>query len=86
MYVMGMLAQGLWMHRGHAGFALGSILATGVFSTALTVLAGVVVWGRFFTGESIMLWQAINLPAFIASVLVYPTVGALVYTGFSKTL
>lgn len=82
LYVLGMLAQGFWLHRRGTGFSLTPILATGAFSTALTILTGVVIWGRFFTGESIMLWQAVNLPALLASLVIYPAVGALVYAGF----
>lgn len=83
LYVLAMLAQGLWLYQsGH--FRLTAVLATGLFSVTLTILAGVVLWGRLFGGQDIMLWQIINLPALLACFIIFPIVAFLVRLGFSQ--
>lgn len=83
LYVLACLAQGLWLHQ-RAGLGLSGLIATGCLSTLLTILAGVVLWGRLFAGESIMLWQAVNLPALCACALIYPIITVLVQFGFTE--
>lgn len=83
-YVLGIVGQGLWLHQRASDFNALAIFASVTFSTLLTLLAGLVIWGQFFAGVQIMLWQVINLPALIASVCVYPIVTSLIIFGFSS--
>lgn len=82
LYLMGAVAQGLWLHR--RGFALGALAAAAVLSTALAVLMGVVLWGRLFAGAGaeIMLWEVVNLPGAVAAAIAFPLVGVVVAYGF----
>jgi len=83
LYVMAIAAQGFWLHQ-HARFGFATLSGIAVLSTGLTLLASIILWGRFFAGESIMLWQVVNLPALIACLLIYPVVAVLIRFGFSE--
>lgn len=83
LYVLALSAQGVWLHQS-GRFSLAAVAATALFSVALTILAGVVIWGRFFGPQDIMLWQVINLPALLACLVVFPVVGILVRIGFAR--
>lgn len=82
LYLVASVLQGLWLHR--RGYALTGIVATALLTSALTVLAGLVIWGRYLAGIDIMLWDAVNLPALIATIIVFPVVTALIAFGFAN--
>lgn len=82
LYVLAILAQGLWLHQS-GRISLPAVACSAVFSAGLSILAGVIIWGRFFGGQDIMLWQLLNIPAIFACFLVFPLVGLLVRIGFS---
>ena len=79
--LMAMVLQGIWLHQ-FGRFSLPAVVATAGFSAILSLLAGLVLWGRVFAGSNIMAWEVINLPAVLACVLVFPAVGLLVRFGF----
>ena len=83
LYLLACVAQGLWLHQ-RTRLDLAPLLAIGAFSTLLALLAGVVIWGRFFAGTSIMLWQAVNLPALLACIIIFPIVTLLLQLGSSQ--
>lgn len=79
-YVLAALAQGIALHR--LGFALAPIAGTALLSTGLSILAGVVLWGRLLVGSEVLLWNVLNLPALIAAGLLFPLVGLLIGLAF----
>jgi len=72
--------QGFALHRG--GLAPSAIIATIGLSVVLTVLAGVVIWGRVFGPTEIMAWGFFNMPAAFASLIMFPLVGGMIYASF----
>lgn len=81
LYLMAAVLQGIWLHRH--GFMLAGIMATAVFTTTLTILASLIVWDRYLSGIEIMLWNTVNLPALIATCIVFPVVTVLIIFGFA---
>lgn len=81
-YLMAIVGQALWLHR--AGFRPAGIVAGAMMSAVLTVLLGVILWGRVFAGmgADIMLWDVLNLPAAVAAAVVFPLVTGLIVSGF----
>jgi len=83
-YLMAGFLQGLWLHR--SGFDPGPAAAGALASTALAILLAVVLWGRVFAGlgAGVMAWDVLNIPAAVASILVYPATAPLIRHGFGK--
>lgn len=80
-YLLAAVGQALWLHH-RSDFGPAALVAIAVFSTGLAILAGVVIWGRVFGPVDIMLYGMINIPAVIASLILFPVVGWLCLTGF----
>lgn len=82
-YLIAAVFQGIFLHQ--RGYPVGGVLATVALTIALSLLASVALWGRFFSQVDILMWGAVNLPAVVASIIVVPIITALIVIGFSDS-
>lgn len=78
-YLIAAVIQGIFLHS--RGYSAAGAIATALLTIALAVVASVLIWNRFMMGIPIMLWNTVNVPALVASVLVFPVVALLIIAG-----
>lgn len=84
-YLIAGALQGIWLHS--RGQSVAAVISTALLTTALTVVAGALIWRHYLLGTEIMLWNTVNLPALIATAIVFPTITVLItvaFTGFGR--
>lgn len=80
-YMLAGVLQGIFLH--YHGYSAVAAVATALLTTALTICASVLIWSQLTVGVPIM-WGAVNLPALVASVILYPLVTLVIAVGFIK--
>lgn len=76
LYLLASVAMGVWLH--HCGrFKLVSLVVLALLCTAVTVVASVLFWVRVLGPVDVMVLGAVNLPALVCCLVIFPVIGGL---------